>query len=290
MCPEGADRIVDLDEALQLPMRYGIVASPAPFHTSAAAAFLNANVPVLIEKPLSADSRDAAAFCATVLSSQPPVARVAYCLRFLSTAEMVRDILVSGRLGELLNVYSFVGQHLSGWRENTDHRASVSANKALGGGALLELSHELDLLNWFIEGLDVAHSWLRDRTLLDLEVEECADLVLTTSSGCRVDLHMDFWQQETRRRMEFFGTRGRVLWDLISNTIEIALHGAELQVLTGTEEDRSEIYVLMLLAFEAEIAGDDNPLVARLASVEQAELILRQIDKAREINAWRAVS
>ena len=285
-CPEGADRVVDLDTALRASPRYAIVASPAPFHTSGAAAFLDAGVPVLIEKPLAAEIGDASTFCAKSQSPAMPTVRVGYCLRFLSTALMVRDILGSGRLGDLLNVSSFVGQYLPDWRPGTDYRQSVSASEALGGGALLELSHELDLLNWFMDGLDVSHSWLRKQMLLALDVEECADLVLTSRTGCHVDLHMDFWQRDTRRHMEFIGSTGRMRWDLMANTVEIAHPGTTPQLLVGTEAQRGDIYIAMLRAFEAQIAGTAQPIDPRLATVEQALLVIRQIDKAKHINAW----
>ena len=284
--PDGADRIVDLATALKASARYAIVASPAPFHTSAASAFLDAGVPILIEKPLSAQSADAAAFFAKTKSRELPAVRVGYCLRFLSTAGMVRDILAGGRLGDLLNVSSFVGQHLPYWRPRTDYRESVSASAALGGGALLELSHEVDLLNWFIDGLDVSHSWLRKQMLLSLDVEECADLVLTSKTGCHVNMHMDFWQRDARRDMEFVGTKGHMSWDLMANTIKVAHPGTAPEVLAGTEEQRGDIYVAMLRAFETQISDTARPIDARLATVEQALLVMRQIDKAKYLNAW----
>jgi predicted dehydrogenase len=275
-----------MDEALHWPLCYSVIASPAPFHVSGAAAFLSAGVSVLVEKPLSANSKDAPALNGYRQMQGQPIVRIGYCLRFLSTAGIVRDILGSGRLGTLCNASSFVGQYLPDWRVDTDYRDSVSASKALGGGALLELSHELDLLNWFISGLDVSHSWLRTHMLLDLDVEECADLVLTTSAGFRVDVHMDFWQKDVIRRMEFFGTNGQMVWNLVSNTIEISQPNVATEVIVGPEEQRGEIYVSMLRAFEAEIAGLNSPPDPRLTTVEQAQLVMCQVDKAKEINAW----
>lgn len=285
-CPDGADRIVDLDTALQKPANYAVVASPAPFHTSGALALLEMGVPVLIEKPLAAQSSDATAFFSKTMSPHMPAVRVGYCLRFLSTAGMVRDILANGQLGNLLNVSSFVGQYLPNWRPETDYRQSVSASVALGGGALLELSHELDLLNWFIDGLDVSHSWLRKQMLLALDVEECADLVLTSKTGCHVVLHMDFWQLNPRRDMEFIGSKGRMRWNLVTNTVEITHPGAAPELLSGTEQQHGDIYIAMLRAFETHISSSLEPQDARLATVEQALLVNRQIDKAKHLNSW----
>ena len=47
------------------------------------------------------------------------------------------------------NLSPEVGQYLPDWRPGTDYKSGVSAQKDLGGGALLELSHELDYLQWF---------------------------------------------------------------------------------------------------------------------------------------------
>ena len=285
-CPDGADRVVDLNTALKASVQYAVVASPAPFHASCALAFLETGVPVLIEKPLTAQLAEATDFFAKTKAPNMPTVRVGYCLRFLSTACIVRDILASSRLGDLLNVSCFVGQYLPDWRPDTDYRQSVSGNATLGGGATLELSHELDLLNWFIDGLDVAHSWLRKQMLLALDVEECADLVLTSKLGCHINLHMDFWQREPRRDMEFIGSKGNMRWDLMANTVAITHPGVSTEILNGTEKQRGDIYIAMLRAFEAQISGSIKSMDARLATVEQALLVIRQIDKAKYLNSW----
>lgn len=285
--PNGASTIASLNQALEHPLHYCIVASPAAFHTSIALAFLRAGVPVLVEKPLASDSVDGAKFCASSQFHQAPIARVGYCLRFLSTAAIVRQMLRSGSLGELYNVYSFVGQYLPLWRPNSDYRSSVSASKALGGGALLELSHELDLLNWFIDDLNVVYSCLREQMELNLEVEECADLILEAPTRCLVSLHMDFIQKSPVRRMEFFGEKGVIRWNLMSNKIKISINGISPKIIHGTERENGEMYIQMLRAFEAEIEGRPHPLVANLATVKEAQVVLEQIDKAKDIDAWK---
>lgn len=44
----------------------------------------------------------------------------------------------------------YVGQYLPDWRPGTDYRDSYSAHAVQGGGALRDLSHELDLANWLL--------------------------------------------------------------------------------------------------------------------------------------------
>ncbi len=93
---------------------------------------------VLVEKPLFATS------------DQEPVAGsgsvfVGYNLRYHPCTTALVDSLAGKKV---LTVHHYVGQHLSLWRPGSNHLESYSANKALGGGVLRDLSHELDLMNF----------------------------------------------------------------------------------------------------------------------------------------------
>ena len=61
---------------------------------------------------------------------------------------MLKDYVDSKKLGKIFSVRCEVGQNLMYWRKDRDYRSSVTANRNLGGGVLLELSHELDYLSW----------------------------------------------------------------------------------------------------------------------------------------------
>ena len=54
---------------------------------------------------------------------------------------MVQDNI----LGNIYSIRCDVGQYLPNWRADKNYSKSVSAKKDLGGGVLLELSHELEL-------------------------------------------------------------------------------------------------------------------------------------------------
>ena len=43
--------------------------------------------------------------------------------------------------------------YLPNWRKNTSYTKSNSAKKSYGGGVLLELSHEIDYINWIFDGI-----------------------------------------------------------------------------------------------------------------------------------------
>ncbi|MGM7313881.1 hypothetical protein ACOI3P_29990, partial [Acinetobacter baumannii] len=57
---------------------------------------------------------------------QTPVA-VGYCLRYLPSAQKVKQILQEGILGTLYNAFIEIGQYLPDWRPTKDYRETVSA-------------------------------------------------------------------------------------------------------------------------------------------------------------------
>ncbi len=51
-------------------------------------------------------------------------------------------------IGQTLYTSVECGSYLPDWRPGNNYKKSVSAKKDLGGGVLLELSHELDYIRW----------------------------------------------------------------------------------------------------------------------------------------------
>lgn len=183
------------------------------------------------------------------LKSQNKVA-VAYNLRFMPAAKVVREIIRSGKLGKITTVFSEVGQYLPDWRPKCDYRKGVSARKKLGGGSLLELSHELDYLNWFFGPFAQVCSVMRSSQLLDIDVEDTVDAILENKSGIIFHLHLDFLQRNASRSCRAVGENGTLIWNLMSNEVIIQESSLKSHVLfSDSGYDRNEMYVEQLRAF-----------------------------------------
>ena len=81
-------------------------------------------------------------------NSKKSILMVGYNLRHMKSLSKFREILKKKIIGKILSVRSEVGQYLPSWRINSDYKKSVSAREELGGGVLLELSHDIDYLVW----------------------------------------------------------------------------------------------------------------------------------------------
>lgn len=287
--PENADAILNLDELIGHQPDYVIVASPAPYHIEIAKKLLAHDIAVLIEKPLahSVESCDALLlFCS---EKKRTTVAVGYCLRFLPSARVVKDFLNQGLLGTLYNVHASVGQYLPSWRADKNYKDSVSANKALGGGVLLELSHELDYLQWLLGNLSLQHSWLRTTDELGLDVEDIANLVLISDENVYISLHLDFIQKSPHRYCEFIGHNGRLLWDLVGNSVTFFHATGKTDLYSKPKYDKNKMYIKMLSEFERILKKTSTSVesIDSTASIESATKIVKLIEEAKRSSKWR---
>ena len=150
---------------------------------------------------------------------------VGYNLRFLKPLIRFRELLHSGAVGKIFSVRSETGQYLPSWRAGTDYRESVSARRSLGGGVLLELSHELDYLRLIFGEVDWVTAVLRRQSNLEIDVEDTAHLILgfARQNGEEQligNLSLDFLRHDTTRTCVAIGEKGSLRWDGVAGTVQ----------------------------------------------------------------------
>ena len=269
----NCDQVVaNIEDLIKHSPEMVIVASPAPLHAKHAVALIRAGIPTLIEKPVTATVKDAVDLQTIQAATATPV-MVGYCLRYLSSGIEMKRLLQQQVVGDVYNIFIQVGQYLPDWRPNTNYENTVSANKHLGGGALLELSHELDYAQWLLGDLQLEYSILRSSKELGLDVEDMADIILTTGQGAVCNIHLDMLQRSPQRSCSIIGTKGRLDWDLIKNTISFSgVNGNEV-LYSEPGLDKNTMYINMLIDFVAKIQGNANQCIELAAAGRTVALI-----------------
>lgn len=264
--------VASISELIEAKIELVIVASPATFHAKHAVLLIEAGIPTLIEKPITANIKDVALLREAIKKTQTPVA-VGYCLRHLPSSLKVKEFLEKNRLGALYNANIQVGQYLPDWRPSKDYRDSVSANKDLGGGALLELSHELDYAQWLLGDCVVEHAILRSSKELALDVEDIADVMLRSNKGVVANIHLDFLQRSVQRNCSLIGSKGRLDWDLINNSVTFyGPLGSEI-IYLEPEWDKNKMYLAMIEDFIEMIKGHPHQCVELNMAAKTIQLI-----------------
>ncbi|KTC66084.1 oxidoreductase [Legionella adelaidensis] len=261
---------------------FAIVASPATMHFEHARDFIDSNVPTLIEKPVTATQKEAEALLELCQKSNVPV-QIGYCLRYMPAAALVKRIIDNEDLGIIYNISVHAGQFLPFWRKDKNYLESVSASAALGGGALLELSHELDYLDWFFGELTLHHAILRNTKELNLEVEEIADITFSTTKGAIGTIHLNFIQKRAQRFCKILGEKGHLIWDLVENKVSLFTGEEEEIIYNQPQWDKNEMYTFMLNDFASRIK---SPVKKDLSSVESALRTVKTIEEIKRKALW----
>ena len=179
---------------------------------------------ILIEKPL-ADTFANGVEIADEAARKAELAQVGYNLRFSPSLLEFKRRIDSGDLGEVLSVRVETGQFLPDWRPGRDYRTTASAQKALGGGALLELSHEIDYVRWIFGEIEWVSAWVGKSSGLDIDVEDTACLTLGFANSGRIvnkvaQISLDLVRRDRTRSVTAVCALGSLRWDGIAWTVD----------------------------------------------------------------------
>ena len=270
-----------LESSIAFKPQAAIIASPAPFHLQSASSLAEIGCHLLVEKPL-ADVSAGVNKLFQVVSNSKVVLQVGYNLRFLPSLVEFRHQVKNHRIGRVLSVRCEVGQNLETWRLGSDYRGSVSAKKELGGGVLLELSHEIDYLRWIFGDVNWVSAWQGRQSDLDIDVEDSAHLLLGMQTQTELDSHefliaslfLDFIRHDTTRRCTAIGEYGTLVWDAIDGTVKLSEKNKNQQELLFKEKPNADYtYLKQWHSFNDCITQDRIPVVSGLDALATLHVI-----------------
>lgn len=280
-----------LEDAIAFSPQLAVIASPATFHVDTAQSLARAGVHLLVEKPLSV-AIDGIAQLLETCREQKTVLLTGYNLRFLPSLQQFKDLLKTDLIGRMLSVRCEIGQYLPSWRPDADYRQSVSARSELGGGTLLELSHELDYLRWIFGEVEWVDANLSRQSSLEIDVEDTAHLILgfvPAVDGRQLVgvVNMDFIRHDTTRLCTAIGEKGSLRWNGLTGVVDLFEEGAKgWRELFHLPHQRDDSYLdewqhflsCIIEQTPASIAGEDG-----LAVLQIIEAARQSSDSGRQV-------
>jgi predicted dehydrogenase len=230
-----------------------VVCTPTSHHIRDAIAAVEAGCDVLVEKPVS-HTLEGIDRLRALSDRGARIVGVAHCLRFHPVLRRVQAALASGELGPPLAVSVWCGQHLADWHPGSDHTRGYSARRDLGGGVLLDLSHETDYLQWLFGPAVAVSGIVRNTGTLGIETEDVADLVLRLDTGIAAACHLDYLARPAVRGGWAVCERGTVRWDLGRATAERSDRNG-WRPLPEAATEGQDMYAAELSAFAAAVAS-----------------------------------
>lgn len=279
LVPPGANRVFyDFEAVRAFAPQAAIVATPATYHVELTRRLLALGCHVLLEKPIAATPEAVPEMIAEARRSGC-VLMIGYNLVFTPAMAAFRDAVRSGMAGRPLCIRAEVGQYLPDWRPGSDYRHGASARRDLGGGVLLELSHELHYLAWIFGRVDWVQATVQCSGTLELDVEDLALLDLGFTEGAVASVQLDFLQRTYSRFCKVVGSGGTLLWDADQQSV-LFFPPSEKQgreVFREASADRNGAYLRELAHFFDCVRNDTRPMV----DADDGWAVLRVIEAAR---------
>lgn len=277
--PENSNgSFFSIKEVILFKPQIAIIASPATFHITIAQALADAGVHMLIEKPLSA-SLDGVWRLIETCQRRDLVLLTGYNLRFLPSLQRYRDLLRENIIGKILSVRCEVGQYLPSWRPESDYRQTVSARKELGGGVLLELSHEIDYLRWIFGEVGWVKSTLSQQSNLEIDVEDTAHLTLgflPEINGHQLigTLTVDFIRHDATRLCTAIGENGSLRWNGLTGEVSLYEAGSKAwKELFRLPHQADDSYIAEWINFIECITEKKTPLISGMDGLKVLQII-----------------
>jgi predicted dehydrogenase len=227
----------NLDEALKEKPLAAVLSNPTSLHIPIALKLAKAGVNLFIEKPLSNNLLGIGSL-KKVIKEKNLTVMVGYCLRFHPILKKVNAIIKHEELGKILFARVQGGQYLPDWHPESDYRDSYSAKSNLGGGVLLDLSHELDYVQWFFgEAKDVVANVAKVSDLA-IDTEDYAEILLRFKNGISAEIHLDYLQKIPTRTGLIVGKNGSLSFDINSNNLELNSQTETLKISEPFNKDK----------------------------------------------------
>jgi predicted dehydrogenase len=163
---------------------------------------------VMVEKPAARNPKEVEAII-KVAEKNKVMVKVGFNLRYHPALQKAKEIVDSGKLGELMFVRGHYGHggrigYEREWRANPE----IS-----GGGALIDLgTHLIDLSRWFLGEFTIAEGF-HHTYFWDMPVDDNAFLLLRNEKKQAAWLHVSCTEWKNMFSLEIYGKSGKIQID-----------------------------------------------------------------------------
>ena len=165
---------------------------------------------ILVEKPLFDCLHDY-----TIVNNK---VFVAYNFRFHPMLSLIKE-KTKGK--KLWNINVFAGSYLPDWRPGRDYQTTYSAIKNAGGGVLLDLSHELDYVQFMAGEIEIGYTINEKVSNLEIETDDLLLLSGKTEKCSHIHISLNYFTRQSFRKIIIDGESISIQADLKANTVSL---------------------------------------------------------------------
>lgn len=258
------------------------ICNPAPFHIDLAISLAKKNINLFIEKPISINTKKVQELI-NICSDNKLVLQIGYMTRYSKSLNLLRDIILEKKYGDILNFRCVHNSYLPSWRKSYDYSKDVTASEKLGGGVILELSHEIDYINWLFGDILYIFSRFEKSSQLKIDTEDNLDVIYKFKNNITGTLNINMASFYNKRECIVNCDKATLLWDGIN--FKLSIFTNENNELIDLEETRDDLFTRQIKDFFLKI----NKKNSCSKSAKNALNVLELIDKIKKSNKEKQI-
>lgn len=165
--------------------------------------------------------------------------------------------------------------YLPSWRNKINYTKSVSAQKKLGGGLLLELSHEIDYINLLFGIKKIVYSFNKKISNLKINVDDFLCVNVISKKNTFINLIANFFSKIEKRNIFIEGDNFSLEADLISNEV-VLFQNNKKKIFKWSKFKNIDMYIKEHLEI---LRGN----YSNICKYEQGNKILKYLENIRKL-------
>jgi predicted dehydrogenase len=196
------------------------VCSPPRFHVEQSFLALDAGLPVLLEKPVSPDLTSCRSLHEHLRNGGKLL--LGYTYRWWEPVRRLKALIDTNRVGALRHARFLMSAHLADWHPWEPYQNFFMASRELGGGALLDESHFIDLMLWFFGRPERVFARVEKISDLEITTDDFVEISAAYPLGLRVSVHLDLIGRPHEKQIVVVGEKGTLQCLFDPNAVRIA--------------------------------------------------------------------
>ena len=221
---------------------------------------------ILIEKPLFDEKRE------ENLTQNHYL--VAYNLRFHPLINLLKDKIDQEKI---ISAKAVCHSFLPDWRKNIKYQESASASISKGGGVLLDLSHEIDYMQYILGDFSVNYSINKKVSNLEIDTDDYLLICGELRKGGLFNIETSYFSRQTRRKIFIETTSTSIELDIIKSRMKIFTDHKE-EIISENEYSLQDTYIDQ---HEAILSGDFSKSCTLSEGLRTMEII-SEVQNTRE--------
>lgn len=203
---------------------------PSYLHSKFLKIFVEKKINIFLEKPGGINQLDLKLlrYCQKKIKKNKLKVMVGYHLRFNPLITKLKKLIISNKVGRVLNVLIENGEHIADYRPFEKYWKKYHSKKKEGGGVLLNQIHDLD---YFLElfknhSFNLINTYNEKISKLKIDADDTLSsnfLVSKLNERFLFTILFNSYERPRKRTIKILGTKGKIFADLQTSKLEIFL-------------------------------------------------------------------